>query len=155
MALNAGTRARLITELENELADHERQVEELRAAISVIRRLTVSDESENERPKKKLKPEQPLALPLMTIPQGVRYVLMEGRAPMKARAIADRMLALGFRYDKTASKLRASIGSTVDRKARAGDTFAKMGKGLYALREWQQNSNVTPAIEHRSANLVE
>ena len=155
MALNAGTRARLITELENELADHERQVEELRAAISVIRRLTVSDESENERPKKNLKPEQPLALPLMTIPQGVRYVLREGRAPMKARAIADRMLALGFRYDKTASKLRASIGSTVDRKARAGDTFAKMGKGLYALREWQQNSNVTPAIEHRSVNLVE
>lgn len=78
-----------------------------------------------------------LADPDLSITDAAAKVLRYFRQPMKARRLAETMLAWGFPYQKGVDELRASVGGVLARAVREQDgTFTKWGTGVFGLREW-------------------
>lgn len=75
----------------------------------------------------------------MSIPDACEKLLRHSGKPLKARELADQMLKAGYEYDKSASKLRASLTGSLDRSIRILDEgrFVKPEPGTYGLAEWE------------------
>jgi hypothetical protein len=77
-----------------------------------------------------------LADPDLSITDAAVKVLRYFGQPMKARGIAETMLAWGFPYPKGVDDLRASVGGVLARAVREGNEFTKLATGLFGLAEW-------------------
>ncbi len=82
------------------------------------------------------RPEVSLADPSLSISEAAVKVLRYHVQPMKARQIAQTMLAWGFKYDGTVQDLRASVGGVLAREVRVGGDFTKVRTGTFGLKEW-------------------
>lgn len=79
-----------------------------------------------------------LADPDLSLVDAAAKVLRYFGEPMKARRIAETMLAWGYPYSKGVDELRASVGGVLARAVREQDgTFTKLEtRGVFGLREW-------------------
>ena len=83
-----------------------------------------------------------LADPDLSISEAAAKVLRHSGYPMKARRIAETMLAWQYPYTKGVDDLRASVGGVLARAVREGDTFVKLATGLFGLAEWGPDTQV-------------
>jgi hypothetical protein len=83
-----------------------------------------------------LRPEISLADPGLSISEAAEKVLRHHAREMKAREIAEALLAWDYPYQGTIQELRASVGGVLARKVREGEIFTKPESGLFGLAEW-------------------
>lgn len=82
------------------------------------------------------RPEVLLADSELSISEAAEKVLRHHRRAMKAREIAETMLAWEYPYKGSVHELRASVGGVLAREVREGGAFTKVATGTFGLKEW-------------------
>lgn len=80
------------------------------------------------------RPEVSLADSELSISEAAEKVLRHHGRAMKAREIAETMLAWEYPYKGSVHELRASVGGVLAREVREGGAFRKVATGTFSLK---------------------
>lgn len=140
----------VLTQIDSEITALEARVSELQSAKKVLTELIGRGDVEKSISKRDTEPVptpvtnvQDLGLRRkgLSIPEAAEIVLRAANEPLKARDIADRLLAGGFHYKNSVTRLRESIGAVLRPKVKEGDTFTKVDSGTFGLLEWERRDD--------------
>jgi hypothetical protein len=138
----------ILQRIELEIRVTEKRLEELRTArrlILELRSMPVPDFSlfETESPAQGMPARSPqlvlrsLGEPSLSIHEAAEIVMRRNGAPLSVQEIAEQMMSSGYIYPDGLEKLKGVVRATLWRKIQDGDTFAKEGRGLFGLAEWE------------------
>lgn len=86
----------------------------------------------------------------LTIHDAAERVLRDVKAPLHYVELINHLRQRGYAPARD-EKFRLSLVGALARKARAHDTFAALGQGKYALREWSEYWPDAEGPENKSA----
>lgn len=128
--------------LESRLATLAEEVDQLENFIQVWERLSPTA-AVTEPP-----PSGPLADPDLELKDAAVYAFKKVTKVMRSRELAERLLSMGFPYDKGVEALDASLRGILSRNTDAdGGPFTKFDRGVYGLASWTRAQRVLAGAE--------
>lgn len=109
-----------LSEVKAEVEERKEAVERLETALDVVSDYEGADDSD-----------QFLAGDDYSISEAAEAVLRRADEPLSIGAVTNSMLERGFRYSKSADKLRRSVSGVLSRE----DTFERVERGVYTLKD--------------------
>lgn len=114
-----------LEEVRVEVEERKATVERLQTALDVVGEYTDSKDAD-----------QFLADEDYSISEAAEAVLRRAEQPLSIGGATNSILEHGFRYDKSADKLRRSLAGVLSRE----DQFERVERGVYTLREVQNDN---------------
>lgn len=99
--------------------------------------------------------------PETTLAEAAEMALRHFSEPMRVGAIVKMLREWRYHYEKDDAAMQNSLSVILARKAQRGETFVKVGAGLFGLSDWdgepsddEEDEAVAPRSENRSATRV-
>lgn len=124
--------------IETRLVALAEEARELETFLGVWMRL-----SPRETQSDMLRPSGPLADPTIEIKEAAVYAFQQAPKAMRSRELAERLIDMGFPYDKGIEALDASLRGILSRNTEEQEgPFTKFDRGLYGLASWTRAQRV-------------